>query len=285
MTVTKRFSPETGQWEPIEGPGPRGPQGPPGPVAVSNDAGNVAQLGTDSLLYVPSTEEQTGGDLRYVLKDGDTMTGNLIIDDANFYLSDHDDSDMSMLFTRQSWPGWTFQLLDPASNPGDIEFRVWTSNYGTFRRFFKVSNATGLVTVYDDPTSAKGIATKQYVDGAGLTFEGHKGNGTQGSVVTWYRGSSWGSAWADAASGQFTVPVTGVYRVSIQQSTSQDHYLHLVSWNGSAWATVWFINSGPCTLHMNLAAGTTYAFLFAGGVALPDDGYASQASVELLHRN
>ena len=34
-------------------PGADGPQGPPGPTVVSADAGNLAALGSDSLLYVP----------------------------------------------------------------------------------------------------------------------------------------------------------------------------------------------------------------------------------------
>ena len=42
-------------------PGPAGAdgapgiQGPPGPTAVSTDAGNAAMLGTDSLIYVPTS--------------------------------------------------------------------------------------------------------------------------------------------------------------------------------------------------------------------------------------
>lgn len=33
-------------------PGPDGPDGPPGPTAISSDAGNQAELGTDGLLYL-----------------------------------------------------------------------------------------------------------------------------------------------------------------------------------------------------------------------------------------
>src|SRR6516225_2418179 len=35
-------------------PGPQGPAGPPGPTAVSKDPNNIATLGSDSLIYVPS---------------------------------------------------------------------------------------------------------------------------------------------------------------------------------------------------------------------------------------
>lgn len=35
-------------------PGIIGPEGPPGPSEVSTDGGNLATLGTDDLVYVPS---------------------------------------------------------------------------------------------------------------------------------------------------------------------------------------------------------------------------------------
>jgi hypothetical protein len=48
----------------VQGPaGPQGaigPQGPAGPTAVSTDAGNLAKLGTDSLLLVPNTSVLKG---------------------------------------------------------------------------------------------------------------------------------------------------------------------------------------------------------------------------------
>lgn len=41
-------------------PGPQGNQGPPGPSAVSVNAGNLAKLGTDSLIHVPNTSVLKG---------------------------------------------------------------------------------------------------------------------------------------------------------------------------------------------------------------------------------
>jgi hypothetical protein len=43
-------------------PGPQGARGPQGPTAVSKDAGNVAVLGSDSLLYVAQTPWQQNVD-------------------------------------------------------------------------------------------------------------------------------------------------------------------------------------------------------------------------------
>ena len=40
--------------------GPQGNQGPPGPSAVSANAGNLAKLGTDSLIHVPNTSVLKG---------------------------------------------------------------------------------------------------------------------------------------------------------------------------------------------------------------------------------
>lgn len=58
MPVLKYRDPSTGQWVLLRGaPGPQGPPGPPGegggPGGISTDTGNLIELGSDSLLFVP----------------------------------------------------------------------------------------------------------------------------------------------------------------------------------------------------------------------------------------
>jgi Collagen triple helix repeat (20 copies) len=68
---------------PAGSPGPQGSAGPPGPSAVSANAGNLAKLGTDSLVYVPPLKgitdgsEALPGNVGEVISAGNTIGFNL----------------------------------------------------------------------------------------------------------------------------------------------------------------------------------------------------------------
>jgi len=114
----------------------------------------------------------------FVKKVGDTMTGDLVIDKANpSFILDKTGAGGTAVWGRTDGKNrWVLQPGDSGTeSTGNIGSDFGITRYddagGSLGRVLTINRATGLGTVFGDPTAALGIATKQYVDTKDATFQ------------------------------------------------------------------------------------------------------------------
>lgn len=143
-----------------QGPqGVQGPIGPEGPTKVSTDPGNLATLGSDSLILV----SERAADGRYVLKSGDTMTGSLKIQEgsAQITLQSEEGYYGGLVLRDSNNNGWALKMSD-----GDSHLELARRKNGIYggNPAVMIHPTTEEVILKAAPTTDKSAATKKYVD-------------------------------------------------------------------------------------------------------------------------
>jgi hypothetical protein len=198
MGILHYKDPTTGQWVPLSAAGPTGAQGAVGPVGPAGPKGDPGtpldevwvgpEAPTDSSVEVWVDTDEVGSndvltrqvaDATYVNVAGDTMTGNLTIQNrlavqagsttnggALIYLSPDAGKDASLVF-QKAGDGYCGQIIYVATTD-DLILRVWRNNNAEFTNALIIDRETGKVsTAAGDPVAPTGLATKSYVDNVG----------------------------------------------------------------------------------------------------------------------
>jgi hypothetical protein len=143
----------------------------------------------DSSQWVQATAMPVVDTTAFVLKAGDTMTGDLTINKATPLLVLNDvlgGVAADVRFNRNSKRRWLWRLSNDAetgSNAGSSLSLIGYADDGTTAITpvaMQINRATGEIYVAKDPTQAVGVATKQYVDaraGDAMAYSGMQING------------------------------------------------------------------------------------------------------------
>ena len=127
---------------------------------------------------------QAEADTRYVNVTGDDMTGTLSVTPVLAVIGETDGianvefhSDVS---PAQTGLRWTFGKSNEAENGGDtgsnFNIAAWTDGGVWKSNAIGIERKTGLVNLVGNPTAPLHAATKQYVDGAGMSFQSSYGS-------------------------------------------------------------------------------------------------------------
>jgi hypothetical protein len=205
----------------------RGQPGPPGPTAVSTDAGNVAKLGTDSLIFVPP----------YTAGSGVSITNQVITNTAPNVQSDWNASSglavilnkpaLATVATSGSYTDLTNKPVIPAAQVNSD----WNASSGVAQILNQppITSSAGTVTITGNVVSTGSLnATPLILSSTALT----------GGQI------------------QFGSPLASVY-ASIAASLTGNGSLHL--------ATGAYYNVGTSQWIPTLTAASTIGFTAAGG--------------------
>lgn len=171
---------------------------------------------------VPTKKYVDDAEARSVAKAGDTMTNRLNIVPAN--------NSNPLALKGGTADGCYISLFPKAADQASRGAFVGFGNTG--QPTFTISNEYadgnirfltngGELIAQADPVSALGVATKQYVDGGGISYKFTYGSNP--ASVAWYDltspvvyGASWGKSLGSIVSNKFRVTTAGVYRFTAQ---------------------------------------------------------------------
>ena len=149
----------------------------------------------------------------FVMKNGDTMTGDLTINKAGPAISLDKTSGKNQIFGKNAGlTRWEMDfgnaIAESGGNAG-TDFVLWRYNDAgvVLDQVLTINRATGLMSVVADPIAALGVATKQYVDGkapAAATAAEYLANSAPTKMLT--PGAVWGAAARVDLSGAAITP-------------------------------------------------------------------------------